>query len=183
MKTKETSVCHKCGGNGKSSKGIMNFHNIQISDKSKEFETKLIDCIKCESCGHSWIPNKSTREQALVWWNSINGTLKQKELGDNYCKTRPFSVFNVPLTGREIEKIYKSEILDKIDYQISDTEFVLKPNQKQFKQFNESLFKAYISKFSDEDKLKSLSVLLEQLAMIYPIRDIQPIVDKEFYQI
>ena len=35
----------------------------------------------------------------------------------------------------------------------------LKPNQKQFKTFDESLFKAYIDKFSDEDKLKMLKVV------------------------
>lgn len=60
-KTNETSpemVCRKCNGNGKLSSGIMNFHNIQFPyDGSKsEFETKVLDCIKCESCGHSWIP-------------------------------------------------------------------------------------------------------------------------------
>lgn len=62
MKTKETSnQCKVCGGNGKPSKGFMNFHNIQRSD-AKEFETKLLDCIKCESCGHSWIPDLSTKK-------------------------------------------------------------------------------------------------------------------------
>lgn len=48
-------ICRECKGVGKPSKGIMNYHNIQTQDKSKEFETKLEDCIKCTKCGHSWI--------------------------------------------------------------------------------------------------------------------------------
>lgn len=51
MKTKDTSkTCRKCGGNGKPSKALRNYHYI---DKSYlrgeiEFETKLLNCIKCE---------------------------------------------------------------------------------------------------------------------------------------
>ena len=37
-------------------------------------------------------------------------------------------------------------------------------NTKQFKQFDESLFKAYISKFSDEDKLKMWDWLTSELS-------------------
>lgn len=76
MKTKETSVCRKCGGTGKLSKGIMNFHNIQRND-AKEFETKLLDCIKCESCGHSWIPKTS---QGYGVENSPNQRLDEMNL-------------------------------------------------------------------------------------------------------
>jgi len=35
-----------------------------------------------------------------------------------------------------------------------------KPNQKQFKEFDESLFRAYINKFNDEDKLKCIEILM-----------------------
>jgi hypothetical protein len=38
-------------------------------------------------------------------------------------------------------------------------------NQKQFKQFDESLFKAYINKFSDEDKLKCLNIIKESVGI------------------
>lgn len=57
MKTKETT-CKKCGGFCKPSKAFINLHNIQHSlDISKpEFETNYIDCLKCESCGHSYVP-------------------------------------------------------------------------------------------------------------------------------
>ena len=52
------TICRECGGNCKSSKGIVNYHNIQTQDLSKEFETKIEDCLKCENCGHSFIPKQ-----------------------------------------------------------------------------------------------------------------------------
>lgn len=208
--------CRECGGNGKPSKGIMNFHNIQTQDLSKEFETKVLDCIKCESCGHSWVPEKSkslgktsdeieksrsTRKQAILWWNTMNGTFKQRNLGLKYYSNRDF------LTGREIEEIWKNEVqvpelrnvehnseyLDKPNqkqshsgiskmgtgpgiklnqkpfslepeqHQIVDVES--KKNQKQFKNFDESLFQAYVDKFSDEDKVSALRVLFKSIGI------------------
>lgn len=56
--------CKKCKGIGKPSKAFMNYHNIQhpLDGSKAEFETKLQDCIKCEDCGHSWIPERTNRE-------------------------------------------------------------------------------------------------------------------------
>ena len=54
---------------------------------------------------------ETTRQTALKWWNSINGTFEQKKLGDDYCKSRAYLVSEIPLTGREIEEIWlKSKI-------------------------------------------------------------------------
>lgn len=53
--------------------------------------------------------NKTSRKLALKWWSSINGTIKQKELGNKYCENRVFSIKYIPLTGREIEEIWKKE--------------------------------------------------------------------------
>lgn len=53
---KKDNICRVCGGNGVPSTGIVNFHNIQTLDKTKEFTTKQLPCLKCEKCGHSWIP-------------------------------------------------------------------------------------------------------------------------------
>jgi len=47
-------TCRKCGGKAKKSKGLVNIHNIGTNEKSKEFETKLVDCNKCVDCGHSF---------------------------------------------------------------------------------------------------------------------------------
>lgn len=60
------------------------------------------------------------------------------------------------LTGREIEKIWRKEC-----GQIEDE--VFKPNQKQFKQFDESLFRAYIDKFSKKDLQKASKILNDKI--------------------
>jgi hypothetical protein len=36
-------------------------------------------------------------------------------------------------------------------------------NSKQFKEFNSELFKAYIAKFSDEDKVKAKEIIIQSL--------------------
>jgi hypothetical protein len=220
----ERNQCRRCGGNAIPSKALMNYHYI---DKSyhrgeKEFETKLLDCLKCSSCGHSWIPIKSTTEIALEWWESeiekvglsykygfdgntnrtleeieeiwrketqegsdreiieyVLSNLKSKEKKsnselalewwNNLSEDRrldetnrvringPISLYSVKLTGKEIEEIWLKEC-----NRIEDE--VFKPNQKQFKQFNPELFKAYIDKFSDEDKMKAFKILNEEFA-------------------
>ena len=148
--------CKKCGGNGKPSKGIMNFHNIRRND-SKEFETKLLDCTKCETCGHSWIPETSTREQALIWWNSLpTWGIPSKEyyIGLYYSDDT--------VTPERIKEIYNKEVLEpkrQKEWQESQVNCkYTKPNAKEFKQFDESLFRAYIEKFDDKglEKAKRL---------------------------
>ena len=51
-------------------------------------------------------------------------------------------------------------------------------NRKQFKQFDESLFKAYIDKFSDEDKLKALKVLFWLLKSEHKFHVVEIGIDK-----
>jgi len=58
-------ICNKCGGECEPSKGYVNYHNIRKAGKG-EFETKLEDCMKCTSCGHSFIPNKPV-DKGLDW--------------------------------------------------------------------------------------------------------------------
>lgn len=64
---KETKTCNRCGGECKSSKALVNYHHCSKSylRGEKEFETKLLNCLKCVNCGHSFIPEKSTRELVL----------------------------------------------------------------------------------------------------------------------
>lgn len=45
----------------------------------------------------------------------------------------------------------------------NEEEIEIIDSSKQFKQFDESLFKSYIDKFSDEDKLNALKVLLKTI--------------------
>jgi hypothetical protein len=126
----EKNQCTKCGGQGEPSKALRNYHHV---DKSYlrgevEFETKLLDCIKCTSCGHSWVPEETTRQLAITWIKSLS----DKEQIDLYAKYNESlnlhgrAICN--LTDSEIEKIWLKE---HADYQKSDTEFVLKEMQHQ----------------------------------------------------
>lgn len=213
MKTKETS-CTKCGGNCNPSKAFLNtlisLNNFggdagqRGTTQSRQGKAELVDCMKCEDCGHSFIPKetsnkvtcnqcgkqkvgsiegicehcgkfgniKSTREQALGYWKFLPSSEKLR-LWREYQKTT-FTPSHSPdeLTGREIEEIFRKEIGDlKLhEGEIVDKSYpkefqdaYLKPNQKQFKKFDESLFKAYIDKFSNEDKLKALKVLIKTI--------------------
>ena len=203
METRETLICHKCGGTGKPSKGIMNFHNIQTSDRIKEFETKLLDCIKCESCGHSWIPETSTREQALTWWNTLpvfGNPSKEYYIGLYYSDDS--------VTPERIEEIYdkehksicnycnstinscsdiEAETCENLQYAILEKPHIDKygdlkmknfykpnqkkikiahighgkPNAKEFKQFDESLFRAYIDKLPESESLNMIKIIYE----------------------
>ena len=116
----------------------------------------------------------STRRLALKWWNDESNLLNRTTLFDRYfsntaTKDKMFTVANnyKELTGREIEEIYDKEVLEpkrQKEWQESQVNCrYTKPNAKEFKQFDESLFKAYIDKFSDEDKLKALSCLYMEI--------------------
>ncbi len=126
--------------------------------------------------GYVWITcepkEKSTRELALEWWNNLS--LKSRKVITNLTRLAIDSpLIGVNLTGREIEeiwrkevgdlKLHKGEIVDK-SYPEEFQKAYLKPNQKQFKEFNPELFKSYIDKFSDEDKLKAFKLLNEEFA-------------------
>lgn len=66
------------------------------------------------------------------------------------------------------QKQYSQEEVDRLlDHQAAKTTAqILKSNQKQFREFDESLFKAYIDKFSNEDKLKAFQILAKELYSI-----------------
>lgn len=104
----KSNECRVCGGQGSHSKGIVNFHNVQTSDKSKEFETKILDCLKCEDCGHSWIPEKSDRELALKWWNNKNQQFKRD------AALKHFGYHWTQLSNSEIEEIWRKETQESL---------------------------------------------------------------------
>lgn len=108
------------------------------------------------------------REQAGEWFASKT-YLEQHELSDKYFESRNPSL----LTIEQVEEIYNKEILEpkrQEEWQESQVNCkYTKPNAKEFKQFDESLFKAYISKFSNEDKLKMLAKLSCEISTVNPI--------------
>lgn len=111
---------------------------------------------------------KSTRELALKWWSSLKYPTNKEYFVDKYFKNRHFT----SLTGREIEEIWRKETQEGSDREIIEHVFPdLKPNQKQFKKFNPELFKSYINKFSDEDKLKARRLIESSIPQNLLIED------------
>lgn len=100
---------------------------------------------------------QSNRRQAISWWNNLTFG-KQCFIRSKY---HPQERSLDSLTGREIEEIWRKETKEGSDREIIEEVFPdLKSNQKQFVEFNEDLFKAYIAKFSYDDQSKMVEILL-----------------------
>ena len=109
----------------------------------------------------------STRRKAMVWWNSLNFQLRQ-ELTDNLSYEQwEFQRTSQSLTGREIEEIYNKEVLEpkrQKEWQESQVNCrYTKPNAKEFKQFDESLFKAYTDKLPHNEVGTMIGILSRRL--------------------
>ena len=112
--------------------------------------------------------DESTREQAITWWDSLSDISIQMPSKSHLCKVYHGDMrIHKSLTGREIEEIYNKEVLEpkrQKEWQESQVNCrYTKPNAKEFKQFDESLFKAYIDKFSTEDLYKALKIIGQKL--------------------
>jgi len=114
-------------------------------------------------------PKKVTQEQykqipSLKEWCIGNGY--PKEEADKYG-----NYFNIGITG-DLSFMKKDIIDSKLDDMMSDLIdeeldrglVFIKPNQKQFKEFDESLFRAYLNKFSNDDKFKAMLILKIELS-------------------
>lgn len=118
---------------------LVNYYN-HYSDETPQFD--------------NWrIPSKpkSTKEQAIEWWNNLPTWGKSSK---EYYVSLYYA--DDIITDERIEEIWRKECNS-----IEDE--VFKSNQKQFKEFNPELFKSYISKFSDEDKVLALKVLYKSM--------------------
>jgi len=115
MKTK--NVCRKCDGNGKPSKVLLNamvsfndFGNDAGSrgtTQARVGSASLVDCIKCEDCGHSWVPQNST----LEWWKALDYNDTPIEWGADDLLRRIFMVID----GNSISNITRANGLrDKV---------------------------------------------------------------------
>jgi len=114
----------------------------------------------------------STRRLALKWWSDESNLLNRTALFNRYfsniaTKDKMFTVANnyEELTGREIEEIYNKEVLEpkrQEEWQESQVNCrYTKPNAKEFKQFDESLFKAYIDKLPESESLNMIKIIYE----------------------
>lgn len=114
----KTQICRECGCIGKPSKALLN-QLVSFDDfgndagkrgttQSRHGEAKEVDCLKCPNCGHSWISEKSDREQAIEWFSKFSSGGKTQ-----LCDMNTQLVGSVrrweTLTGREIEQIWRKE--------------------------------------------------------------------------
>lgn len=59
MPTNNDEKCRKCGGNTKWSKAFGNAYIVELHQTTiVEGGGDLIACLKCEDCGHSFVPSK-----------------------------------------------------------------------------------------------------------------------------
>ena len=116
----------------------------------------------------------STRRLALKWWSDESNLLNRTALFDRYfsntaTKDKMFTVANnyKELTGREIEEIYDKEVLEpkrQKEWQESQVNCrYTKPNAKEFKQFDGSLFKAYTDKLPHNEVGTMIGILSRRL--------------------
>ena len=84
-------LCKKCNGVGLPSKGLLNtlvsaedFGNDAGSIGSTQYrggQARLVDCLKCNKCGHSWIPDNGLLDAFL---KADNGTLSYPDFAEGY---------------------------------------------------------------------------------------------------
>jgi hypothetical protein len=163
MKTKETSVKQRLYNKK---------YNSYAEWNGSAWEDKSIAGAYFHSMekanDNGWFEEASTREQALAWWHQLSN---EKQIDLQYLHNSPcrHPLNAIGLTSKEIEKIYDKEVLEpkrQEEWQESQVNRrYSKPNQKQFKQFSPELFKSYINKFSEEDKLKALFHIAQSLDM------------------
>ena len=111
-------------------------------EKTKETSEKKLILIDPPSGWMYGFPKAITQEQYKAITN-----LKQWCIDNGYPLSEAISYgeyFNIQISG-----------------DLSFMEEEIKPNKKQFVEFNEDLFKAYIAKFSDLGKRKAIEMLLK----------------------
>ena len=125
--------------------------------------------------------NKTKESNSLNWWNDLSKEDRAVLLSEYRNTTLHIGVIN-NVTNQEIKQLYYNEVIEpnKTTQVVRDAmeavskdvrppkvvrDRILKPNQKQFKEFNSELFKAYIDKFSDEDKVAALRVLFKEIGI------------------
>jgi hypothetical protein len=99
----------------------------------------------------------SSRELALEWWEGLQIMTKRILYKSHYgVTTDDWFWFD-----DKIENIWRRETKDGSDREIIES--VIKPNQKQYKEFSPELFKSYISKFDISAKLEAYKILSEDI--------------------
>jgi hypothetical protein len=116
-------------------------------------------------------------EAALQWWDTL-GLFERVHTMNQFGIDSQRSTDS--LTCREIELIWKNELCLSAYgvpmWQVDDDDvtFVIKEKNRKVptvteNMFDESKFKEYISKFSNDDKLRMLSILSCEISTVSPI--------------
>jgi len=120
-----------------------------------DIDTQIDLCIKyndiCNLHGRL-MSNLTDREIEQIWRKENFYTLEETKENIKNFK------FNQKQLPKELEGVIPR--ITTIEEKVEAVKEWNKKNQKQFKQFDESLFKSYIDKFSDEDKVKALEILI-----------------------
>jgi len=127
-------------------------------EKTKETSKKELLLIDPPSGWKYGFPKAITQEQ----YKSITD-LRQWCLDNGYPSSEAIlygNHFHIQITG-DLSFMEKEQKRLKDLNDIVETFPKLKPNQKQFVEFNEELFLAYINKFSNADKYKMIEIMLD----------------------
>lgn len=191
MKTKETlttnqdTTCKKCGSNVKPSKAFNDtlIEHLDLGSKkgdrgntlSRNGKAKLVDCLKCTNCGHSWIPKENPNNlDKDITERGKKGTrillnLQDEELDDNEHLTSYIARNRMNETkskGSKIGIISKGIVNNKTLKSLKNTDKIRVENKDikvfskmQYTEFNKDLFLKYINKFSESDQAKMFRIL------------------------
>jgi hypothetical protein len=109
------------------------------------------------------IVSKDVRAPKVVREGIIKPNQKQFKIGDS-VKCLNNVVFTDGSHHYRNSK-YQVKKENEAYFNVNSKNYVLVSNQKQFKEFNPELFKAYIDKFSDEDKVAALRVMFKAIGI------------------
>jgi hypothetical protein len=179
MKTKETSNKAIAEVYAFSEADRIVGRNKTYSDKwnkeyDKAYHSRLLELNQKKKEVHDkqFLAALSTRDQALVWWGDLTDTEKYKLDRDSHELRPGRGISWQNFTGREIEEIWKIKSNQKQsmfgswdNLSKEELDIILPKRQKLYKKFDESLFRAYIDKFSDEDRYEMIRLLAESFKL------------------
>jgi len=146
MKTKETSTREQAS-KWFGSKSYLEQH--ELSDKY--FESRNPSLLTIKQVEEIWM--KETQNNVVNWDENPETILKDKP-----------NQKQLPVICLNCKEIYNNPI-KQCNCGSKSFQNTHPSNAKQFKQFDESLFKAYINKFSDKDKVAALRVLFKSIGI------------------
>lgn len=149
MKTKETSTLYTTMSNNigqvKKEQAQKEIERLNKQENTKSWRTDESDFMYVEDETDDEVHNPCALMKGYVWITCESDKLSTRKQALAWWSQ--WSLTNIVTDETEAY------------FNVNKRNYELVSNAKQFKQFNESLFKAYINKFSDEDKIQMLATL------------------------